>query len=274
MKKTIIIITLAIASVATLASATGSQRQKAKMEVPDLEEIRHRVSDVNDDFYYPKLREMYQQNDTIMTAEQYRYFYLGYLFQEDFNPYRVSQFSAIPDSLSFKQNHTPQECDSIIKYAEMSLKDNPFDLKQMSFLIYALNTKKKHMRAKIWQYRLENILNTIKNTGTGESPDSAWYVISPEHEYALINAMNYTAVGYDGSIPGIDYITVKMEIPKGQRQRGKVHEGFFFNVVNLQEEYNRKFPPEDYYNETFEEPIETYEGNDSIQNEEYIIETE
>lgn len=244
MKKSILIIIIAALAIGWYSS-TASARQKAKMEVPDLEEIRSRVTDINSDFYYPKLRKIYQQNDTVMTPEQYRYFYLGYLFQEDFNPYRVSEFSTIPDSLSFKQTHTPQECDTIIKYAEMSLDDNPFDLKQMSFLIYALNTKKKHMRAKIWQYRLENILNTIKNTGTGESPDSAWFVISPDHEYALINAMSYTAVGYDGSIPGIDYISVKLDLPEGQRPRSKVHEGFFFNVRNLQEEYNRKFPAEE-----------------------------
>lgn len=244
MKKSILIIIIAALAIGWYSS-TASARQKAKMEVPDLEEIRSRVTDINSDFYYPKLRKIYQQNDTVMTPEQYRYFYLGYLFQEDFNPYRVSEFSTIPDSLSFKQTHTPQECDTIIKYAEMSLDDNPFDLKQMSFLIYALNTKKKHMRAKIWQYRLENILNTIKNTGTGESPDSAWFVISPDHEYALINAMSYTAVGYDGSIPGIDYISVKLDLPEGQRPRSKVHEGFYFNVRNLQEEYNRKFPVEE-----------------------------
>lgn len=245
MRKTIFTILIASIAIITVFASPATAREKAKMEIPDLEEIRSRVTNINDDFYYPKLRKAYQQNDTVMTAEQYRYFYLGYLFQEDFNPYRVSEFSAIPDSLSFKQTHTPQECDTIIKYAEMALDDNPFDLKQMSFLIYALNAKKKHMRAKIWQYRLENILNTIKNTGTGENPDSAWFVISPDHEYALINAMNYTAIGYDGSIPGIDYISVKLDLPKGQRQRSKVHEGFYFNVRNLQEEYNRKFPPEE-----------------------------
>ena len=271
MKKIFLTSLLIILSIVTLMSATGSPRQKAKMEIPDLEEIRSRVTDINDEYYYPKLRKIYQQNDTVMTPEQYRYYYLGYLFQEDFNPYRVSQFSAIPDSLSFKQNHTSQECDSIIKYAELSLDDNPFDLKQMSFLIYALNMKKKHMRAKIWQYRLENILNTIKNTGTGENPDSAWYVISPEHEYALINAMNYTAVGYDGSIPGIDYISVKIDVPKGQRQRGKVHEGFYFNVKNLQEEYNRKFSEEGLYNEIPEEEIVEEPVSDSIVMEEETL---
>lgn len=226
-------------------AASAASRQPEKPERPDLEQIRTAVTDYNGKFYYPKLREAYQKNDTVMTEEQYRYYYLGYMFQEDFNPYRVSEFSVDTDSLSFKLKHTKAECDSIMARAEKALADNPFDLRQMSFLIYALKEKKKDMRAKIWQYRLENILNTIKNTGSGESPEDAWVVISPDHEYALINAMNYTATGYDDNIPGIDYIRVVPNIPKGKRLVGKVHEGFYFDIKMLQEEYDRKFEEED-----------------------------
>jgi len=228
-----------------LFSVKAADKDDTAVKRPDLEQIRQAVTDYDGPFYYPKLRKLYAKNDTVMTPEQYRYFYLGALFQEDFNPYRVSEFSVDVDSLSFKLKHTPQECDSIMSRAELALADNPFDLRQMSFLIYALKEKKKDMRAKIWQYRLENILNTIKNTGTGEDAENAWYVVSPDHEYALINAMNYTATGYDDNTPGIDYIQVVPNVPKGQHVRGKIHEGFYFNVKNLQEEYDRKFGDEE-----------------------------
>lgn len=227
-----------------------------------MEEIKRRITDSNDKYYYPKLRKLYERNDTIMTPEEYRYYYLGYIFQEDFNPYRVSEYSSITDSLSFLPKHTKQDCDTIIKYAELSLDDNPFDLKQMSFLIYALKEKRKDMRAKIWQYRLENILGAIKSTGTGEDIDNAWFVNSPAHEYALINAMNFTATGYKEAAPGIDYISIERTESKPGRRKDKTPEGFFFNVRNLQEEYDRKFSDQ-FINEDESTPVGTKEEVES-----------
>lgn len=244
MKKQLIPIITLIVLLAAICAPSASALKKIEVKKPDLEEIRQRVTDHKDKYYYPNLRKLYNRNDTIMTPEEYRYYYLGYLFQEDFNPYRTSEFTSVTDSLSYKSKHTKQECDTIIKYAELSLEDNPFDLKQMSFLIYALKEKRKDMRAKIWQYRLENILGAIKSTGTGEDEENAWYVISPAHEYALINAMNFTATGYSDEIPGIDYIAVERSDGKPRRRNDKTPQGFYFNVSNLQQEYDRKFPDE------------------------------
>ena len=176
--------------------------------------------------------------------------------------------TSITDSLSFLPKHTKNDCDTIIKYAELSLEDNPFDLKQMSFLIYALKEKRKDMRAKIWQYRLENILGAIKSTGTGEDIDNAWYVNSPAHEYALINAMNFTATGYKEAAPGIDYISVERTESKPGRRKDKTPEGFFFNVKNLQEEYDRKFSDQ-FLNE---EENSTVNQKEDVESD--IIETE
>lgn len=247
--------------------------KKIEVQKPDMKEIQRRVTDRNDKYYYPKLRKLYTRNDTVMTPEEYRYYYLGYIFQEDFNPYRVSEFSSVTDSLSYLPKHTKQDCDTIIKYAELSLEDNPFDLKQMSFLIYALKEKRKDMRAKIWQYRLENILGAIKSTGTGEDIDNAWYVISPAHEYALINAMNFTAVGYNEAAPGIDYIAIERADGKQRRRNDKTPNGFFFNVKNLQEEYDRKFSEDTYSNDETETSEQASEADTTDETLEEIEES-
>lgn len=260
-KRHYILLTILILATAILSPSIFALK-KIEVKKPDMEEIKRRITDSNDKYYYPKLRKLYERNDTIMTPEEYRYYYLGYIFQEDFNPYRVSEYSSITDSLSFLPKHTKQDCDTIIKYAELSLDDNPFDLKQMSFLIYALKEKRKDMRAKIWQYRLENILGAIKSTGTGEDIDNAWYVNSPAHEYALINAMNFTATGYKEAAPGIDYISIERTESKPGRRKDKTPEGFFFNVRNLQEEYDRKFSDQ-FINEDESIPVGTKEEVES-----------
>ena len=59
-------------------------------EVPDMEQIRAEVTDPASAYYYPKLMARYERNETVMTLDDYRRLYLGYIFEEDFNPYRTS----------------------------------------------------------------------------------------------------------------------------------------------------------------------------------------
>lgn len=235
------ILTTVLAVCMLAPSGIATAQKKLKTEKPDLEAIRRATLDPESRFFFPKLVALYQRNDTVMTPEEYRYFYLGYMFQEDYDPYRTSRYSGPTDHLRAKATHTPAECDTIIEFAEKTLKDNPFDLRQMSFLVHALKEKHKNMRAKIWEYRLQNILGAIKSTGTGENRDNAWYVVYPMHEYDIVQLLGFEATDATFIEPGYDYLTVTPD-PAVHRRRGKVPEGFYFNVVIPMQEYDRKHP--------------------------------
>lgn len=202
-----------------------------------MKEIQKAVNDPSSKYFYPKLLRMFERNDTAMNLKQFRHLYLGYVFQEDYNPYRRSDYSSKVEDLYFKENHTQAECDTIIKYAEKSLMDDPFDLRQMSFLIYAYREKKKNNMANINQYKLNHLLEAIVSTGTGLDKDNAWVVINPQHEYNLLNFKNYIAESQEDAPPHFDYITVKQKDSKDPK-------GFYFNVRYVLEEYYRKFPDE------------------------------
>lgn len=226
----------------TLASAGNKRR--IKVEKPDLDKIREQTLNPKSQYYFPKLLEKYQRNDTIMTADEYRNFYLGYMFQEDYDPYRTSPYSGVTDPLREKATHTKEEIDTIRKYAELSLKDNPFDLRQMSFLVHVLKEKEKNMSAKIWEYRLENLLGAIKSTGTGEDTENAWYVIYPMHEYDMVQLMGYEATDAKFIDPGYDYLVVEPDDETRKRLKDKVAKGFYFNVLLPGEQYELKHPEE------------------------------
>ncbi len=242
-----------IAGALLLPAAALSQQQqtdskrKITVERPDLDDIRTQTLDPQSRFYFPKLMAKYNRNDTTMTNEEYRYLYLGYMFQEDYDPYRVSPYANVTDPLRLKTTHTKEEIDTIRKYAELTLRDNPFDLRQMSFLVHVLKEKRKDMSAKIWEYRLEHLLGAIKSTGTGEDANNAWYVIYPMHEYDLIDVLGYQATNADFIEPGLDYLTVEADEATARRLRDKVAKGFFFNVQIPQQQYQLKHPelPED-----------------------------
>lgn len=230
-----------LAQTAVPAESAASKR-KIKVEKPDLEKIKKETLDPASPFYFPKLMAKYTRNDTTMTNEEYRNFYLGYMFQEDYDPYRVSPYSGVTDDMRLKASHTKEEIDTIRKYAELSLRDNPFDLRQMSFLVHVLKEKRKDMSAKIWEYRLEHLLGAIKSTGTGEDIENAWYVIYPMHEYDMVQLLGYEAVDAQFIDPGYDYLLVNPEAETRKRLRDKVAQGFYFNVEVPQAQYELKHP--------------------------------
>lgn len=216
-------------------SAAHHQEKKLTPEAPDLDKIREEVLNPKSSYYYPKLMERYEKNETIMNLDDYRHLYYGYLFQEDFNPYRHSEASTKNENLYYKQNHTRAELDSIITYAKEALADNPFNLSQMNFLIYALRARGKVNLANIWQYRLNHLLQAIISSGTGADQENAWFVIDPRHEYNIINFQNAVAKQQQYEEPYFDRIEV-------EKKGGKETATYYFNIRNLLEEYYRKFP--------------------------------
>ena len=236
--KKILTCILAVFGIVTAVSVTGAPAKpdkKPMTERPDMEQIKREVTDPASKYYYPKLMEMYERNETIMNLQDYRHLYYGYLFQEDFNPYRHSEVSSKNESLYYKSKHTRAELDSIISYAREALKDNPFDLSQMNFMIYALRERGKVNLANIWQYRLNHLLQAIVSSGTGADKDNALYVINPRHEYNIINFQNAVAKHQEYEEPYFDRIDVEK---KGGKESGT----YYFNIRNLLEEYYRKFP--------------------------------
>lgn len=219
---------------AALGAAEAQVVPNLKVEKPDMEQIKREINDPTSPYYYPRLMREYQSNDTLMKLDKYRRLYLGYLFQEDYSPYR-----SIDHPLKYQDmaKVTRSDCDAIIADAEAALADNPFDLRQMMLMINALREKKKNALADIWQYKLNFILLAIVSTGTGQDEDNAWYVIEPQHEYVLLNMMNYVVDDHVFYDPYYEYITVT---DAGGNRLG----GYYFNIRNMLEEYYRKHPDE------------------------------
>ncbi len=235
LKRTAFILTMLLA----LAIPAGAQMlSQLKREKPDLEQIRRETQDRTSPYYYPRLMQEFQRNDTLMKIDKYRRLYLGYMFREDYNPYRSGERTITYDAtLNRSKKLTRQECDSVIAYAEQALADNPFNLGEMVMLINALRGKGKTNLANIWQYKLNYLLMAIVSTGTGLDEENAWYVTDPQHEYVLLNMMDYTVSDHVFYDPSYEYVTV-------MDSKGKDAGGYYFNIGPLLEEYYRKHPDE------------------------------
>ncbi|MBO7317663.1 MAG: DUF4919 domain-containing protein, partial [Bacteroidales bacterium] len=106
-------------------------------------------------------------------------------------------------------------------------------LRQINILIYALKGTNHYKEAAVWQYRLDHLIDAILSTGDGITPETAWYVIYPTHEYIVLNCLGMKGVEFVFVAPCYDYI----EIEKNNRNI----EGFYFNVERILDVYDTKY---------------------------------
>lgn len=242
------IIAVAIACPFMLSAAKSKKLQVRKV---DFEEVRKSIQDsVDEKHYYPRLMAAFMRNDStllsdtlptgevkpgaVMTVDDYRNLYYGYVFQEDYNPFRTSVYSEKLEHLYDKKSFTREESVLIKENARDALADNIFDLRQMTFFIFALKEVKKDNLARICQFRLNHIVAAILSSGQG-TKEHPWVVTSVEHEYNILNFMGYVAVEHEEVEGNIDYIKVNKKDEKSP-------EGFYFDVSKIMEVANRKFP--------------------------------
>ncbi len=226
-KHILILAALAISGLCALAAeppAAPDPNKGKKFEVKkvDFDRVKQLTQNPDSRYYWPNLLNLYRSNtDTTMVLEDYRDLYYGYIYQEDYNPYRQSRFSDKVEQLYYKKPHSRAECDSIEKYAELSLDDNIFDLDQMQFYIFVLKEKKKYARSSVRSNKLERLIAAIMSSGKG-TKEEPWVVICPQHEYNIINFLGFVATNVEQTAEGLDYITVE------KRDNSKT-EGFYFD---------------------------------------------
>lgn len=233
MKRLLLILTLAVT--AALAAAAQDILPQLKRQRPDMEQIKREVNDRTSEYFYPRLMKQHLANDTTMKVEKYRRLYLGYMLQEDYNPYREHPVPEHISKLYAKtEKFTRQEADSVIKYAQLVLDDNPFDLYQMLALVQAYRVKGKTNLAAIWNNKINYILMAIVSTGTGRDRDNAWWVMSPQHEYFLLRFLGFVPKSHTFYSPSYEMITAKdtygFDVGK-----------FYFNVGTILDVYYTKY---------------------------------
>lgn len=239
MKKILLIIAIAV-SAAGLCRADGGGFDPAKIQRPDLEKIKAKTTDESSLYYYPKLLAKFFANDTAMTVEEFQYFYYGALFQEDFDPYRPQhdpkELQRL-EPLYYNDNHTRAENDEMIAYAKAALADNPLDLMQLKYLIYAYEHNRKDTLARIWKYKLNHLLWAIAASGTGLDKDNAWIVVYPRHEFDFLNLFDLAVLSKDFEEPYYEKVFVKRRNPRDP-------EYYYFNIRSLLDQYYLKHPTE------------------------------
>lgn len=215
-------------AIVLLAFACQASAQKKEIIPVDFNRVKSVTSNPESRYYFPKLLHSYISfNYNKFELEDMRNLYYGYMFQEDYNPYRQSVYADKVEEYIYKKDLTRDECDSLEHYANLSLQDNMFDFEQLEYFAYALKAKKKHARYEVFRKNIHLLLSAIMTSGDG-TKEHPWVVICPMHEYDIVNFLGFKAVDHEEISEGIDYVKV-------EKKEGSKTEGFYFDVKRMLE---------------------------------------
>ncbi|PZX95228.1 DUF4919 domain-containing protein [Flavobacterium aquariorum] len=205
---------------------TKTYAQEISFKVPDYELIKKNIQDKKSNYYYPKLLERMIANDTLLTNEDYRHLYFGYVFNPKYDAYFRS-----PDEEKLSKYFTSdsiyeKDYDEIIKLSEHSISLFPFDLRQMNYLGYIYHLKGDDVAAKKMSNRFQSILEAILSSGNGEQCETGMHVISVSHEYVFLNMFRLESTS-QSLVGNCDYLAF---------EKGKYKiDGVYFNIEKMLE---------------------------------------
>jgi len=207
--------------------------KKNKPSAPNYRAIKTAIEDNNSNYFYPKLLERYQLNDTTLSIIEYRHLYFGYIFQENYDPdWRCECIDTLVTYYR-KEKLNTQDCDSIIKYASLCISKNPFDLRQLNMIGYAYHLKGQEDIAITYALKSAYLKEAIFSTGTGKKAKKALHVISVSHEYEIIKSLGLFSSGQELIGMKYDYMSIHKN-PMNIK-------GFYFNIEKIFEHRQKMF---------------------------------
>lgn len=169
--------------------------QEKEFKMPDYSQIEKNINDSKSEFYYPALLEKLEKHDTLITADQYHHLYYGYVFNKNYSPYGSFSKRKELNELLGKQELSKEDYAKVISMSEEALVQNPFDLEMMNLLAIFKDYNGQPDEAQKIGANMFGLLHAIIESGDGKTCPTAYHVISPHDEYAIMGAAGIRSLG-------------------------------------------------------------------------------
>ena len=205
-----------------------------EIDVPNYQLIRQQTTNSKLPSYYPRLMERYVQSDSTLSLEDYRCLYYGFTLREDFVPYQMEKQQLFEMRRKLIESKGKLEvCADAIRTAKSILNDNPFDIPALSVISIAYLQMGDSLNYRLWDVKQQGLLDAISSSGDGETPESAFHVISVEHEYEILNRLGLELENDSIVSPKVEYLRVK--------PNAESIEGLYFNFDACVSIYRKKY---------------------------------
>lgn len=157
---------------------------------PDYDYLKKVVSDKNSKFFYPNLMKRFKAADTTMTIEELHCLYYGSALQDDYDPYGHASDKEKRKALDILNMDRPskRQLKKALKSLNKAIEMEPMNIDLYSYRHYAVSLLygKESPQAGADAFRFVALVSVISYSGNGNGYATAFYVVSPSHEYSFL----------------------------------------------------------------------------------------
>ena len=187
----------------------GSMAQSAHAVKPDYKKIESATTGKTGKAAYDQLLKRYQHGDTNFKPEDLHLMYYGFLFQPSYSAYGRSDYADSVRELYKKDSMQTDDYRKVIYFENKVLHEYPFNIRDLNRLAGAFRKTGQMDSCNITRYKLHWVIETILATGDGQTEETAWHVISVDHEYDLLGVFGFSFGGQQSlTNKGCDYLTL------------------------------------------------------------------
>jgi hypothetical protein len=189
---------------------------------PDNDSILARIDDPASSSYYPLLMGRYMNGERELSADDYYHLYYGYAFQPQYSP--LDPLPGMDEILTVLDRSIEPDsagCAAIVANGKKVLRKDPFNPQALNLMAYAYTILGDTVSARTNAIRVERILRTIRDSGSGVKASSPWVVLAFSHAEDVLASLGLQAASRRVVSRTVEYIDIG-------RREGKI-KGFFFD---------------------------------------------
>jgi len=180
-----------------------------KFTKPDYRAIERISKSKKEDLSPDVLMLRYLSGDSSMTLREQQQLYYGFQFTPQYSPYTHSDYSDSLNQLLEKENLDVADYIRASVFCDSVLKEDPFDLRILNAQAAFYKKTARLTKASVNIARINIVLDAILASGDGLTGNTAFYVISVKHEYAILSALDLKFGGKQSLIGSNDYLTLE-----------------------------------------------------------------
>ena len=169
---------------------SATMAQTTTPRVPDNDDILRRTIDADSPYHIDRLLTKYLTGDENLTSEEYHYLYYGYAYSDNYR-----QLEPIPaeDRVLMVMEEIMKEPTEVrmLRLVDAGLEvmeRDPFSPKNLNLLAFAYGSLGDSINERKCYDRLEGVLKTIENSGTGAKESSPMHVLMFSHAADVLYA--------------------------------------------------------------------------------------
>lgn len=189
-KYSFIISILGLVILTSSISADGQEVPETKKFIkPDYNQIIKIVKDKNSNYYYPNLFKRYLEGDNSLTDMEKFYTYYGYITNDNYEPYALSEYEDSLHILINLDSLTTADTKRALFYLNDILEQDPFNIQMLLSQAFMYKSLKMGNEAQKAINKMGIVMEALSLTGDAMSKKTAIFVINLHQEYDYIYVM-------------------------------------------------------------------------------------